>query len=249
MQTSNKQLENTLLNIGFNEKEAKIYLALLELGPSDAKSISVKSGLKKPTTYVILDELRQKDAVLFLPNAKKKLFSAKNPEEIFNQAQKRMRQAIANLPLLSSLSKTSKDKAMVTYYEGKTGYTQAMTYKMEESIASGETLSYFSSADKVSPLMIEKVNEHLLKLKKNKIKIRAFAPENENLKEYRKSDKDFYREVKVLPKELFSAHSSIEIGRSFVRFALFEQEMFVIIDNTEIAKVMRQIFEMNWSKY
>ena len=45
---------------------------------------------------------------------------------------------------------------------------------------------------------------------------------------------------------MYSATSSIDINRNFVRFTLFDEEMFVIIENPEIAKIMRQIFEMNW---
>lgn len=249
MQTSTKHLEVTLRNIGFNDKEAKVYLALLQLGPTDAKQISQKSGIKKPTTYVILDELRQKDAVLFLPNAKKKLFAAKNPEEIFDIAQRRIKQATANLPLLQELAHRAKDNAMVTYYEGKNAYAQAMRYKEKEVIQSGEMLCYFASPEKIHPAMLASVDSLMTKLKNNGVKIRAFASQNKNLERYRKEDKEHNRETKVLPPEIYKAYSSIDINDSFVRFVLFGEEKFVIIDNVEIARIMKQIFEMNWSKY
>lgn len=249
MQTTSKPLEQTLKNIGFTDKEAKVYLALLQLGPSDAKNISTKSGIKKPTTYVILEELRQKDAVLFLPNAKKKLFAAKKPDELFEVANKKLNTAFNQLPLLNALARNSKDKAMVTYYEGKKGYAQAMMYKEDELVKAGELLSYFASAKTVSPEMLPLVDTHMTRLKKLNIKIRAFAPEQEDIRRYRETDKDNYREVKILSTDIFDAFSSISIGPSWVGFFLFEQELFVIIDNTEIAKIMRQIFEMNWNKY
>ncbi len=249
MQTSTKPLELTLRNIGFNDKEAKVYLALLQLGPTDAKSISLKSGIKKPTTYVILDDLRQKDAVLFLPNAKKKLFAAKDPDEIFETAQKKVKRAGANIPLLRELAHKAKDSAMVTYYEGKSGYAQAMKYKEKEVIQSGEMLCYFASVDKVPPTMLASVNALMTRLKNNNVRMRAFASDNKNLEKYRKEDKEHNRETKILPPEIYKAYSSIDINDSFVRFVLFGEEKFVIIDNVEIARIMKQIFEMNWSKY
>ena len=46
-----KYLEE-LVNLGLNEKEATIYLTLLSLNKATAYYIALKSGLKKPTTYV-----------------------------------------------------------------------------------------------------------------------------------------------------------------------------------------------------
>jgi sugar-specific transcriptional regulator TrmB len=198
---------------------------------------------------VILDDLRQKDAVLFLPNAKKKLFAAKSPQDIFDMATKRMNQASMNLPLLNQLARESKDKAMVTYYEGKTGYNRAMQYKEKEIADEGELLCYLASPEKIASGMLPSINALLERLKKRGVKIRGFASDNRGLDNYRKEDKDFNREVKILPPDIYKAYSSIDISNTFVRFTLFEQEMFVIIDNPEIARIMRQIFEMNWKKY
>lgn len=241
-----KNLEKPLRNLGFNEKEAKVYLALLELGPSAVREISLKSGLKKPTTYVILDELRQKDAVLFLPGAKKKLYSAKDPDFLFNDAKQRLNQAFYDLPILKSLGKKANRKAMVTYYEGVQGYEQAMTYKENEIVEAGEMLCYFASGANVNPAMFKSIDECMDRLRRNGVRMRAFAPDHESLRRYRAEDEAFGREVKTLPMEMYSAASSIDINRNFVRFALFDEEMFVIIENHEIAQMMRQIFEMNW---
>lgn len=241
-----KNLEKPLRNLGFNEKEAKVYLALLELGPSAVREISLKSGLKKPTTYVILDELRQRDAVLFLPGAKKKLYSAKDPDFLFNDAKQRLNQAFYDLPILKSLGKKGNRKAMVTYYEGVQGYEQAMAYKEDEIVEEGEMLCYFASGAKVNPAMFQSIDECMNRLHRNGVKMRAFAPDHESLRRYRAEDEAFGREVKVLPLNMYSASSSIDINRNFVRFTLFDEEMFVIIENPEIAKMMRQIFEMNW---
>jgi sugar-specific transcriptional regulator TrmB len=241
-----KNLETPLRNLGLNDKEAKVYLALLELGPSAVREISLKSGLKKPTTYVILDELRKKEAVLFLPGAKKKLYSAKDPDSLFEAAKLRLNQAFYDLPILKNLGKKGSRKAIVTYYEGLHGYEQAMSYKENEVVEDGEMLCYFASANKVNPAMFKSVDEFMDRLRRNGVKMRAFAPDHESLRKYRAEDKDHGREVKVLPIDMYSATSSIDINRNFVRFTLFDEEMFVIIENPEIAKIMRQIFEMNW---
>lgn len=244
--STNKNLETPLKNLGFNDKEAKVYLALLELGPSAVREISLKSGLKKPTTYVILDELRKKEAVLFLPGAKKKLYSAKDPDLLFEAAKLRLNQAFYDLPILKNLSKKGGRKAIVSYYEGLEGYEQAMSYRENEIIEEGEMLCYFASAQKVNPGMVKSIDEFMDRITRSGVKMRAFAPDHDSLKVWRSQDKENGRDVKVLPLDMYSATSSIDINRNFVRFTLFDEEMFVIIENPEIAKIMRQIFEMNW---
>ncbi len=242
-------LAKSLEKISLNQKQALIYLALLELGPSPVRAISLLAGLKTPTTYVILDELRQMDAVLFHPNSKKKLYSAKNPEALFSEAKARLRSALRDLPALMALGRKSQPETLVTYFEGAEGYEQAMRYKEDEIPDDSELLSYFASAENVNPLTLPFVDRYLKSLKDKNVSIRAFAPNHPTLEGYRSKDKAFYHNVKVLPTEIYSAASSIEISEKLVKFTLFKEDMYVVIDNAEIAKVMREIFEMNWSKY
>lgn len=68
------QIIESLESLGLNEKEAKVYTALLQLGRVSAYSVSEKSGLKKPTTYVVLGELVKKGLVSKeVPRSRKQL--------------------------------------------------------------------------------------------------------------------------------------------------------------------------------
>jgi len=51
------QLNETLLQMGLNEKEAKVYLACLELGGATIAEIAEKSGVKRTSIYNFLEEL------------------------------------------------------------------------------------------------------------------------------------------------------------------------------------------------
>ena len=54
-----QNITETLINLGLNEKQAKVYLALLQLGQAGVTAVAEKAGTKRPTTYLILEELRQ----------------------------------------------------------------------------------------------------------------------------------------------------------------------------------------------
>lgn len=49
-----------LQRIGFTEKEAKVYLSLLEFGETVTSAIARHSQLKRPTVYLTLENLQKK---------------------------------------------------------------------------------------------------------------------------------------------------------------------------------------------
>jgi amidophosphoribosyltransferase len=48
-----------LKNLGLSDNEAKVYLSMLELGPSSVLEISAKAGVNRPTTYVQIETLKK----------------------------------------------------------------------------------------------------------------------------------------------------------------------------------------------
>ena len=87
------QITEALQNLGLNEKEAKVYIALIQLGKATAYSIATRSNLKKPTTYVVLETLIDKGIVQKLPRAKKAVYVAIAPEELFAVAKSKIKNA------------------------------------------------------------------------------------------------------------------------------------------------------------
>ncbi|MBT3720290.1 TrmB family transcriptional regulator [archaeon] len=63
---------NLLKNLGFTEYEARVYLALSELGPSGAKEISNYSKLPRNKTYEMLNKLEKNKKIVSLPVSPKK---------------------------------------------------------------------------------------------------------------------------------------------------------------------------------
>ena len=55
-----KELPLTLQSLGFSEKEATVYVALLELGRGTVTEIARRAGINRTTGYDILDSLAGK---------------------------------------------------------------------------------------------------------------------------------------------------------------------------------------------
>src|SRR6266702_4120523 len=121
-------LEQELIAIGLNEKEAKVYLSALELGQSTVQQIAQKAAVNRATAYFIIDALMQRGLVSSFYKGKKQYFIASDPErliEILEQKKENIEKKKENLkkllPQLQSLNNKQGDKPLVRYYEGKEG--------------------------------------------------------------------------------------------------------------------------------
>lgn len=71
-----------LKKIGFSDKTATIYMALLSLGPSSVRKLAEHSGLNRGSAYDSLKWLQTEGLVSFYEKDAKQYFVAENPEKI-----------------------------------------------------------------------------------------------------------------------------------------------------------------------
>src|SRR3989304_2709998 len=72
------------IKLGFSDKEAAVYLALLQLDTVTATDISKKTGINRTSAYDILDSLMQKGLIGKFKKDKKSHFSAGDPKRLIN---------------------------------------------------------------------------------------------------------------------------------------------------------------------
>src|SRR3989344_6644283 len=114
-----QDLETTLQQLGLDEKQATVYLDLLQVGKDTAFNIAKRTKLKRSTVYVKLDELNLKSLVEPVKTAKTTLYRANSPKKILDFIDFRKKQAEEVLPTLLTLYKSDPDKPQIQIYEGK----------------------------------------------------------------------------------------------------------------------------------
>ncbi len=241
------QIEKALQNLGLSEKEARVYIALVKLDKSTATKIAKKSDLKRPTVYLVLDELRKKGLVLKIPNPKKQIFIAKDPRELVGEAENKIDSAKKVLPELLALSGEEK-KPRILYFEGIKEIENLLWHKLDEM--NNKTLFGFYGHGENCPkkLLDLFTRKYQKELDKRNIKIKGIAPTHASLKKIRKQDEEHGRTIKKVPFSEYSSGMQIDIGESFVRILSFQDLQGVVIENKHIAKTMKQIFDMTWKK-
>lgn len=239
-------LLKSLQTLGLSEKEAKIYFALLQLGPATPYKMAKRSGLKRPTAYVIADELVEKGYAVQAPGDKH-TYIARPPEVIYEEREQKMLEAKKNLPELQALKGGVADKPAVLYFEGLEGLKQVLMYRIKE-LHDTEIVGFYADPDfstKEAYAAALEFNEYRLA---HNIKVRGLLTESETLKGFEKYLKDATFVPKFIPKDLYSSNASFEFYPNFVKIIFFDTSVGIVIESPTVAKAMRQIFEMLWSR-
>ena len=125
------ELQTAIQQLGFSQKEAAVYLAVLELGQATAYQIAKRSGLKKPTAYVILDRLIERSAVRKVAAQKHMQYNASDPVELFVDARSRIQQVESVLPALRAMSQQKAKVVQTSYFEGIGGIERCTNISQE----------------------------------------------------------------------------------------------------------------------
>ncbi|MBI2443956.1 MAG: ArsR family transcriptional regulator [Candidatus Magasanikbacteria bacterium] len=110
--------------LGFSEKEAQTYLALLMLGPSSVRNLAKKVELNRSTVYEVLKGLRERGLVSFYEKEAKQYFVAEDPGKLhelvaeqkdnLTAVERELKQAVAEL---KSLHDAGGARPVARYYE------------------------------------------------------------------------------------------------------------------------------------
>lgn len=237
-------LLNTLKQIGMEEKQAKIYLACLELGEASIKDIAKKAGLKRTTIYDFLDEMLNEGYIRQTISGKKKRFIAVEPEELKVILKKKQALLEQILPQLNLVNNVTKVKPKIWFYNGVEGlkkvYADTLNYKGEILALGGEAI--------VNEVSLEWILDYVKKRVKKRITVRAIVARTPLLeKNFLIEDKKQLRVSKIIDPKKFPFPIEINIyGNNRVFFASANEEMGLIIEGEGIHRAMRSFFELAW---
>lgn len=146
---SHTDLKHKLVTIGLSEKEAEVYMALLQYGQHPTTFIARKVGLNRGTTYNILHNLLQRGLVTKGEKRGMQFFSPLEPGNLMNNLNRqeeilREQKSLAaeTIPELRSISPQVSPRPSVQYFTGPDGVQAALE---ETLMAKNKTLLAYSS--------------------------------------------------------------------------------------------------------
>lgn len=243
-------LEEPLKKLGLTEKEAKVYLATLELGAETIQNIAKKAGLKRPTVYLITEELMTKGLLSKKPMPRGDLFIAENPEHLKNIIHEREKHLDDALPFLRAIYNVEKGKPQVQVYEGIENMKRIY---FDLILKSKSEVLFFSSVKKINEAIPDLLDSWLQMTKDeggSKIQSRELInPDKEDIDYGLKAMKTDQMQVRIIPKgfpQLFAGADNA-IFEDKLMIVSFEQKLFTtIIQSKVIADTMRALYELAW---
>lgn len=241
-------LEQNLQEIGLNEKEARVYLAALELGQSTVQDISKKSQVNRATAYFVIEALMRHGLMSSVHKGKKQYFMAADPvklleivgteKEIISKREASIKKI---LPQLESVNNKVSNKPIVRYYEGKEGILTMLDEYIE--YAKG-TISMAYSVDELNKVFSEEEKKKARQRRYNK-DLRSKVIYTFEAGELEKNT-EFSKRRKV-PFKDFPIKSDIAVYADKVRIATYGNRLAgIVIDDQEIAGSIKAILDLAW---
>jgi len=239
-------LNEQLQTLGLNEKEAKVYLASLELGLTTIQNIAKKAHVKRSTVYEIIEDLITQNLITVIPKGKKRFFLAAEPAKLAELIAKKQEVLNKMMPELEALSKVSPIKPKIRFYEGEEGIKTVYADTIKEA---QDILAFVSvSTAYKSPMINYLTKQYVTQRSEKKIMAKVIAPDSTLAKAYKKRDTKEYRQTKLIPEKDYPFSIEINVYGNKVAFISYKPEelMAVIIESKEIAKTMALIHKFFW---
>ncbi len=236
-----------LQELGLTNSEAKVYLALLENGPSLAGQISRKTGIHRRNIYDITERLIKKGLIGYIVKNNRRLFEAANPERLKEILEQKQQALNENLPELNLLYTKTKEKQETNFYKGTEGLKTVFQDQLELDDDKDNKnsknknkkeiliLGASSSASEILPFYFKWYDKDRVK---NKIKARIIS--SDKLKNIPLS------EIRYLPQK-YANPLAINIYKNKVAIILWQkQPIAIVIKQQEIADSYKKYFELMW---
>lgn len=237
-------VNGALEGLGLNSKEQACYLALLELGEASIADIAKKAAIKRPTAYVVVNQLSEKGFISEFRRGKHARFIAKEPSGLVADARMRLKELENVMPMLESLKQKENSRPRVLIFEGKEGADRAFD---DWFITKGEAL-FISNVDLNMPIFTKTFQRITYKMIGPDFRFRELIEDTDKGREYARQFRSQYRPIRLL--QPHSSPFAMDLGvygRRSVITSVTNETVSVCIDSESVADSFRNIFEGLWS--
>jgi sugar-specific transcriptional regulator TrmB len=232
--------EELFSNIGLSKNETKIYLALLELGPSLMGQICGKTKIHRRNVYDSIEMLKDKGFVSSTIVNNRNVFEAVNPKRIIDILDERKMDLESILPQL--MNRQSTNKSIVKVYLGTAGrkiiFEDKLNYVEEQYV-----LGAHNPSNKISAY-IENYHQRRIR-KKIHLKMLFISDDVDAAKRFSKYK---FIKVKLLPKG-YGSPIAINIYGDKVAILLGSRDLeqvSILIEDKDLSKDFKSYFSMLW---
>lgn len=239
-----------LVQVGFSEKEALVYLAALLCGPSSVQKISRHAGVNRATTYLLIEALIKKGLMSSFVKKGKRFFNPESPERILSlirlqkhELEEQEKELTTALPKLLALFNTEGIKPQIRYAEGLEGIASLMKL-FEETEGEFVEIVSIDEVEKVCSFFQYR-RQHIDSLQQRGVSYRLLAVMKEP--DFSKIPHISGGEVRLIPADKFPLYGDISVrGNTVFMYSFQEQMLGMVMTSVDFANSVRQLFNLAW---
>lgn len=229
---------SVLQNLGFEQREAKIYLYLLKYGQSSALQVAKGSLLDRTTCYDLLEKLIQRGLVSFVLHNGAKQFRALRSEDLLSYFKDRYSSLQHVLPEIRQLEHYEKEMFQCEVFQGLEG----IKTPLKEFVESGTDYYVINIRKQFEDILDYYNDQAILRLDAVRAKEKGIVPRGE---QFRKLKRGTYR---ILDKKFLSSSVTTLIYATTIIFLIWVEPYLAIrIRSKEFTRSQQEYFELLWS--
>lgn len=245
------ELSTTLEKTGLTKKQAEIYISLLELGEASMTEISKRANLKRPTTYLIINELELVGLASSIKKGKKKLYTPAHPRRLAELTKFRMDQVSDAMPELLARYKVDSSKPQIEMYEGIEGVRKAYreAFHLLSENKEGLWISDIERVMEKFPEVLKEYDRLLRQIKNPRIREMTFGgePARKWAERMNKEASKFSKVKYMGDRGTIGALDQLIVGNKVMSFSLNKDIFVLITDSESLAETQRGLFELLWN--
>ena len=242
-----------LVNFGLSEKEAKIYLALLELEMATVFEVAKHSGVNRSSAYVVLEALKKKGFVGISDEKRIRNYIAASPETLLHAARTVARKhedtklgMESILPELKALHKATKRRPIFKIFEGENGAKEVYLSTLKSN---SKELRTFANPINIFKRVPDFAEAHDKQRAKKGIKMFMINPATKEVIEmYKHKTPEEPYEAMLIPENKFKFSSDMGIIGDIVTFISPKDNFGMIIESRDIADMLKNSFDLAWEE-
>lgn len=245
------ELIPNLTKLGLSENQAKVYLASLQLGADTVQNIARYALLKRPTVYLLLDDLVSLGLMSKTQKNHKTVFLPTDPQHLLDKIHTQEKIIGGLLPNLQALYNVNPEKPSIKIAERVDGvrnvYNTIFNYFVNHK---NEELLIFGALKDASAHFKEEVVDYFYTIMAQTLNpIREIGNDDVETRRY------YRRSFRLNPRHTirlisgdgqFIQTDNMLYGNTLVIFSVHEQIFAITIESPTIAETYRTMFNMAW---
>lgn len=231
-------LQKLLQNLGLEEKEAKVYLALLQLDEATATIISEKTNLDRTLIYQLANKLIEKGLVSYIIKNNVRYFSAANPKKLLQDLKEKEEEVRKAMPELINLTKIKEEETKVEIYRGKEGLKTIL----KDILRTGENYLVFGEEGKFQEILPIFSHQFLKQIVRGKIHEHVLVREDFKGKVLKTKNSKF----KYLSNDYLFPVMTVVYSDKVVNFIWKIPYYAILTKNKDVADSFRSQFNVLW---